>query len=287
MLTDSYRNILISLTPPLLINTLRNTKSTFNRERLNKSTEIDREIKKLKSLPRKVRFESNILNGKNIIGVDAASILQVYDCFFKREYCKFQTKLETPRIIDCGANIGATIYYWKTLYPNAEVIAFEPDPEIFELLNTNCKDFSNTTLINAGLWTFEGELEFLANGTDGGHIADFTDEVTEDKTKITILVKRLRDYLQQPCSMLKIDIEGAEIDVLLDCKDLLHNVENMFIEYHSFVNQPQRLGQFFSLLEETNFRVHVLDESNAKQPLISCPVYNSKDLRLNIFAFRK
>jgi len=33
--------------------------------------------------------------------------------------------------------------------------------------------------------------------------------------------------------MLKIDIEGAEYDVLKDCEDSLENVKNIFVEYHS------------------------------------------------------
>ncbi|MFM2063635.1 MAG: hypothetical protein RLZZ507_3306 [Cyanobacteriota bacterium] len=287
MLINSFKKAIILSIPPLLINIFRKIKLIFGEKELSQDIKIQQEITRLSSLPRKTKCETNIIGDKKIIGVDPASILQVYNCFFKQEYCKFTTELDTPRIIDCGANIGATIYYWKKLYPNAEIIAFEPDPEIFELLTINCKDFSSTTLIQTGLWTFEGEIEFLANGADGGHIADFSEEVTEDKRKITIPVKRLRDYLQKPCSMLKVDIEGAEIEVLFDCQDLLHNVENMFVEYHSFIDRPQNLGKFFSLLEDAGFRVHILDESTAQQPFISRPVYNGKDLRLDVFAFRQ
>lgn len=280
ILSVMIKKILTQITPPLLASLI---KLVLNYRSL-KDTKIS-EFDTLRALPRKVKFESYIL-GQKIIGVDASSLLQVYESFFKQEYCKFITKLEIPRIIDCGANIGATVYYWKKLYPDAEIIAFEPDPEIFEVLRENCKDFLSTTIIQSGLWTFEGEIQFLANGTDGGHLAEFTDNETEDKTKISIPVKRLRDYLLQPCSMLKIDIEGAEIDVLIDCFDLLYNVENMFIEYHSFVNKNQRLGEFFTLLENAGFRIHVLDESTAQQPFVSRPIYNSKDLRLDVFAFR-
>ncbi|WP_052349739.1 FkbM family methyltransferase [Picosynechococcus sp. NKBG042902] len=286
MLISTFKKVTILATPPILLNIFRKSKFIFTTREADTDIEINQEIKRLRSIPRKIKCETNLL-GKKIISVDAASVLQVYNCFFKQEYCKFTTDLQTPRIIDCGANIGATIYYWKKIFPDAEIIAFEPDPEIFDLLSINCKEFSSTTLIQAGLWTFEGELEFLANGTDGGHIAELAEEVTEDKEKITIPVKRLRDYLQQPCSMLKVDIEGAELEVLLDCKDLLHNVENMFVEYHSFIDKPQNLGKFFSLLEDAGFRIHVLDESTAQQPFISRPVYNAKDLRLDVFAFRE
>ncbi len=126
----------------------------------------------------------------------------------------------------------------------------------------------------------------MANGADGGHIAEFADEVTEEKVKVTVPVKRLRDYLHEPCSMLKVDIEGAETDVLKDCADLLHNVENIFIEHHSFVDQPQKLSDFFAVLENAGFRIHIQGENPAVQPFIHRPVYNAKDLRLDVFAFR-
>ena len=41
--------------------------------------------------------------------------------------------------------------------------------------------------------------------------------------------------------MLKIDIEGAEFEVLDDCKNHLNNIENIFIEYHSSNKKPQQL----------------------------------------------
>jgi hypothetical protein len=46
---------------------------------------------------------------------------------------------------------------------------------------------------------------------------------------------RLRDYLDKPIEMLKIDIEGPEYIILKDCEDVLFNVSYIFIEYHSFM----------------------------------------------------
>jgi len=259
----------------------------IGKEEKRKQLSQIRELNRLASLPRKTQCESTLLDSqRKIISVDPKIIVNAYNFFFEQEHCRFTSKLNPPRIIDCGANIGATVFYWKKIYPDSKIVAFEPDPEIFEVLKTNCQESSSTTLIQAGLWTCEGNIEFLANGKDGGHIAELVDEIDLQKNKVVVPVKRLRDYLHEPCSMLKIDIEGAEVDVLKDCKDLLCNVENLFVEHHSFINKPQRLGEFFSLLEDVGFRLHVFDESTAKQPFISRPIGNSKDLRINVFAFR-
>lgn len=283
------RSIVYDFIPPVLVKAARKLRDRFRNTTANSEVlsnlALAKELQRLSELPRRVLTKTSIF-GREILTVDAGSALQVYDYFFKKRSCDFVTSLKKPRIIDCGANVGATVIYWKNLYPDSEIIAFEPDPEIFELLVANCKDLSSVTLIQAGLWIVDGEIEFLANGIDGGHIAKFADEVTEEKVRTTVHVKRLRDYLHEPCSMLKIDIEGAETDVLEDCADLLHNVENIFVEHHSFIDQPQRLSDFFAILENAGFRIHLQGEDPAVQPLIHRPVYNAKDLRLDVFAFR-
>jgi hypothetical protein len=43
--------------------------------------------------------------------------------------------------------------------------------------------------------------------------------------------------------MLKLDIEGAEVDVIVDCLDRLHNIHNVLVEYHSFRWHKQRIDE--------------------------------------------
>lgn len=283
------KSVIRDLTPPVFrqaLNKLRNReKVKINNSGMLSNTYLTNELQRLSVLPRRVPTKTSIF-GHELLTVDAATVLQVYNYYFQKRSCEFITSLKKPRIIDCGANVGATVLYWKNIYPDSEIVAFEPDPEIFKLLTINCKNLSSVKLIQAGLWTFDGELEFLANGADGGHIAEFADEVTNEKVKLIVPVKRLRNYLNQPCSMLKLDIEGAETNVLQDCADLLHNVENIFVEHHSFIDQPQRLSDFFAVLENAGFRIHIQGENPAVQPFIHRPVYNSKDLRIDVFAFR-
>jgi hypothetical protein len=67
---------------------------------------------------------------------------------------------------------------------------------------------------------------------------------------------RLRDYLDQPIEFLKLDIEGAEVPVLLDCSDRLEQVEHLFVEYHSFIGLPQPLDCLISILRSAGFRFY-------------------------------
>lgn len=204
--------------------------------------------------------------------------------FIEKAY-EFKTQNLRPRILDCGANIGVTVRYWKHLYPDASVIAFEPDPEIFQILKNNVRSFPGIELVQAAVWSSEGEISFICEGREGGRIEEVSTNQTDYTTK-TLPTKRLRDYLNEPIDLLKIDIEGAELAVLEDCVDRLHNVQHLFVEHHSFLNQPQQLGRFFTLLEEAGFRLHIHSHSNSPQPFIEKIAFNDKDLWLNIYCTR-
>jgi hypothetical protein len=88
--------------------------------------------------------------------------------------------------------------------------------------------------------------------------------------------------------MLKMDIEGAEIEVLKDCYGSLSNVRNLFVEFHCYVGQPQRLSEITKVLEAAGFRYFIMQPENRSRPFLNkTNKFNSEmDLQLNIFAYR-
>jgi FkbM family methyltransferase len=246
--------------------------------------EKEKEIRRIKNIVRYSEGNTNLL-GQELKFVDSASFLFIYDELFNKEIYKFKCDNIQPYIIDAGANIGLGIIYFKKLYPNAEIIAFEPDNNVFKVLeyNINSFAFSNVQLIKKALWNEETTLKFYSEGADGGRIAN-----EQDNTQIIeIPTCRLRTYLNKKVDLLKIDIEGAEINVLEDCEDLLHNVDHLFVEYHSFSNKPQYLEKLLQILAKTGFRYQVQHIGVfSTHPFISISQYNNIDLQLNIFAYR-
>ncbi len=242
------------------------------------------ESKRLKKLPRFVT-DSTFLLGKKLKLVDAASFLFIYDELFNKEIYKFKTTHPKPYIIDAGANIGLSIIYFKKLYPNAEIIAFEPDNKVFEALQYNITSFGleHITPIKKALWNEETVLKFYSEGADGGRIA-----IIGDKQQIIeIQTERLRSYLNRKVDLLKIDIEGAETTVLEDCADLLYNVERLFVEYHSFLGQEQKLGNLLQILSKAGFRYQVQHIGIfSSHPFVNISNSGGMDLQLNIFAYR-
>lgn len=229
---------------------------------------------------------STRLMGKKLLVPDSASFLSMYKEIIEKEIYKFYTTSKNPYIIDCGANIGLSIIYFKKIYPNARIIAFEPDKKIFKILKKNIQSFNleNVKLIQKGVWSKKSTMNFYSEGADAGRIITNTHI---DKTSKIYTVK-LNDFLNKTVDFLKIDIEGAEIDVLESSKEKLSNVKNLFVEYHSFTNQKQRLDKIIKILLDQNFRIYINSPGfSSRQPFISRDIYKGMDIQLGIYAFRE
>jgi FkbM family methyltransferase len=208
----------------------------------------------------------------------------LYEDLIVREAYRFEADRNEPLIIDGGANIGVSTIFFKKAYPQSRIIAFEPDPEIFKILEENCNAFSlsGVELIQKALWLSDGFLQFKREGSDAGRVA----RTSDDGDVIEVPACRLRPYLDEEVDLLKLDIEGAETAVLHDCSDLLSNVRHLFVEYHSFADAPQTLRTICELLNEAGFRLHIQSPMSSRQPFVHRDVYLGMDLQLNIFAFR-
>lgn len=241
------------------------------------------ELMRLSKIPRYQPGISKIL-GSDLFYADSASFIFTYREIFKHQIYKFKIRKNTPVIIDGGANIGVASLYFKTLYPNAKIFAFEPDKKIYATLSKNIASFElkNVELINKGLWSSDTVLSFQSDGADGGKITTGSKDSSN-----TIEVTDINHYLNQEIDFLKLDIEGAEFEVLNACKNNLHQVKRMFIEYHSFYNETQNLNEILNILKKNGFRVHINAPGlTSLSPLYEITVENKMDFQLNIFAYR-
>lgn len=242
---------------------------------------------KLALTPRYTATSVNLFGGIFKL-VDSASFLWTYYEIFDSEIYNFNSETRNPVIIDCGANIGLSILYLKKIYPESHIIAFEPDSNIFKTLEENIKNFnlSDIELFRKAVWKSEGFLEFASEGSDAGRLSE-EEESESDVQKYKVPTVRLGNYLKKPVDFLKIDIEGAETEVLTDCQEELVNVKNIFVEYHSFADKPQSLDVLINILSKAGFRVYVQTLCQSPQPLHTIDVLNGMDMQLNIFGVRE
>ena len=269
------KQLLVRFTPPQLVHWGKCLLDTDYRHR-------SRYLKRLRATPRYQPTVTNIF-GKPFAVADSASFISAFREIFENRIYHFEANTDRPYILDCGANIGLSVVYFKRLYPQCHIIAFEPDRAIFEILSRNITSFGydDVELINRAVWNAEIDLDFTSDGADGGRLS-----VTHDKPDSMVKAVRLRDYLDRKIDFLKLDIEGAETTVLVDCAESLRNVDALFVEYHSFATQPQTLNELIEVLTQAGFRLHVHAPMAAPQPFIKRYTQMGMDMQLNIFAFR-
>lgn len=220
----------------------------------------------------------------SIDAVDAQSFVWQYKELFVDEIYRFSSLKTNPLIIDCGANIGLSCIYFKKLYPEATLIAFEADPAIADVLKQNLisNNIYGVEVVPKAVWVHNNGIQFKQDGSDGGAITNAVDG-------IAISSIRLKDFLKQfsAVDFLKMDIEGAETEVLSDCRDELIIVDKLFVEYHSFVGEEQTLPILLNILKDSGFRYFIQTISDTEMPFMQKTKTNENiDLQLNIFAWK-
>lgn len=241
-------------------------------------------IKKLKHLPYN-RPDVYPFLGSAIHFNNGQELLHSLVEIFEEDIYDIHFNTDHPLIIDCGANIGLSVIYLKHKSPGARIIAFEPDPTNFKLLqkNTSGFKFENVSLRNEAIWKENTVLQFVSDGTLGSKLT----EQAKYGNMIEVKATRLRDLLDQKIDFLKLDIEGAEYEVLKDCADGLSNVNHLFIEFHGYFSRIHELTEIFQLAQSNGFSYYIKEATNVyPTPFNRGTGKKTYDLQLNIFCFR-
>ncbi|GAA1887099.1 FkbM family methyltransferase [Streptantibioticus ferralitis] len=186
---------------------------------------------------------------------------------------------EAPFTIDVGANIGLFSLYMKQKYPAARIIAFEPAPENYQALRQNLElhQVGDVTVYPYAVGSEAREATFTYYPAMPGNSTLHPEEKALQKrlmgerlgeeaatdlfqaTTITVKVDRLSRFLaeQHPgvtsIDLLKIDVEGAELEVLRGIDDAdWAKVQNVLLEVN---NADGALAQVEALLREKGLTV--------------------------------
>jgi len=170
-----------------------------------------------------------------------SSDLYVFEqLFVDREY---DTPLATPTtVLDAGANIGLASVYFANRFPDAKIVAVEPESNNFEMLRTNTKRYPNIRCVRAAVWSHPGRLT-IENRDDKSWAFRFSESpVTRgddanrsaDETVEAIDIDRLARQWNQgrAFDLVKIDIEGAEKEVFAAGGEWLDRSRSIVVECH-------------------------------------------------------
>lgn len=212
----------------------------------------------------------------------------IEEIFFKEIYkTDFQSN-NAPYILDCGANIGLSVIYFKHLYPNAEIVAFEPDISNLAVLQANIEkmQLKQVTIKPEAVWNENKMLQFSSAGTQSSKIESSSLKPSSAGI-IEVRAIRLKDFLTKKVDLLKLDIEGAEYEVILDIEDKMPLIERIFLEYHGSFFDGKKLEAMLSILTRNGFKYYITEANQ----VYSTPFYRptpSKDydVQLNISCFK-
>lgn len=178
----------------------------------------------------------------------AFSSLEVYvEIFKENNHCLLPDFAESrcQLIVDVGANEGYYALKMKESNPGCQLICIEPNPYALETLKRNLlsNGVQNIIVISKAVFssTTRIQLELIEQiksiGGLGIKIAErpwLQDNwIKHFEAEAESLDFMLRDFLQTRIDILKIDVEGVEMEVLLGAEETLKRVDRIVVECHS------------------------------------------------------
>jgi FkbM family methyltransferase len=159
-------------------------------------------------------------------------IATVLNTIVRQEYGRFTPRVPPTRMLDCGAYIGDSSSYFLSKYPGLTSVALEPDARNFAMARTNLAPYgARVQLLNKAVASTAGHVQ-MTGDHDGATVSavDGPGAHTVEATTVPDLLAQLR---WQQIDLLKMDIEGAEADVLGPAADAwLGRVGLLIIELH-------------------------------------------------------
>jgi FkbM family methyltransferase len=136
-------------------------------------------------------------------------------------------------VIDCGANRG-DFSAWVVEHTRAKVIAYEPDPRLFAKLPQH----ERVTYYNLALSAVEGQVRlFLGDKLCSSLVHAERAEVDTVRVNAVELGRHLQSCEVGTIGLLKLDIEGAELDVLRQLAPAFFaRVKQITCEFHEFLD---------------------------------------------------
>lgn len=168
----------------------------------------------------------------------------------------------TPYIIDAGAYIGMSTLYFKDIYPDAQILAIEPHPEAYSLLEQNVwqNGLKNVWTLEAALAAEVGTRDLFFDASDDTwySVAGFHETAwdgTQTSQSVSVNCVTLPEILtdDRAVDLLKLDIEGAEHEVLFGSKAQLKKVMNLIVEHHPA--RGEHWQDMAAFLENSGFQV--------------------------------
>ncbi len=230
------------------------------------------------------------LMGLQVSFLSLGNLRYLFKEIFLRQQYFFKADTSSPFIVDCGSNIGLSVLYFRLLYPDCTVRAFEANPEVYACLESNVSNnrLANIELHNQALANLAGSIDLYTDTRDPGSlISSLKPERLSGRNRDyrvqQVEAVLLSDQIDREVDFLKLDIEGCETEIIaeLASADKLGWIKQMVIEYHHHLTADEdQLSRLLMCLETNGFGYQIQAQCDA-------PERAGQEQDLLIFAYRK
>lgn len=195
-------------------------------------------------------------------------LIQFREIVLHEQY-RFETSEKEPLIIDGGADVGMAILYFKWLYPQCRILAFEPNPMMYRICKANIwhNRWDNVEALPYALSDRDADSRFYIN--DSMPMASrleccMLDNGVEENGRVVMVPgRRLSSYINNAVHFLKLDVEGMECRIMEEISSSLDYVQGGFIEYHyDHCLKNNSLAEIIKLIETSGFICRIVDQPN-------------------------
>jgi len=163
--------------------------------------------------------------------------LMVYEQVILRQEYDLPVQRQPSFIVDAGANIGFASVFFTNRYPNARILSLEPEKNNYEILARNVAPYPNITAVRGALWSETTDLNVIDTGLGnwGFRVGaqNGSSSGTPDQTVHAMSVESiLRDFGVEKIDILKIDIEGSELEIFQNADRWIDKVDSLVVELH-------------------------------------------------------
>ena len=156
-------------------------------------------------------------------------------------------------ILDLGANVGYTAVDFAVCYPEARIIAVEMDAANADMARRNLQIFGERCIVvQAAVWSHSGEVNYSGEEAWGFHVDPSQDEINGHQRAPAITIPTLLDRLAlRKVDFMKVDIEGAEAEILKPTASWLKQIAALKVEVHP----PATIRECKAALQANGFAV--------------------------------
>lgn len=156
-------------------------------------------------------------------------------------YARIVADGRCPLIVDCGANAGLSTVYFEELFPEALIVALEPEASNFEVLRRMVGESERTICLKAAISNVDGRVRLADPGR--GHWGFRTepscgpdpDHATVDAFSFQTVLDRAAKRASVEPFLAKIDIEGHERELFSSNTEWVDGFPLLVVELHDWM----------------------------------------------------